>query len=106
MDIKKKLFHKLLTAIKNKFYLSDVSLKSFDPVASDDKPKFESSEPLAQRHLPMLEKQNSFGKIHSRLWMADAKRTPSYSSDLHFLVLHYRPDRGTLICSKICSKKL
>ena len=38
--------------------------------------------------------------------MADAKRNPSYSSDLHFSVLHYRPDRGTLTCSKICSIKL
>ena len=25
---------------------------------------------------------------------ADAKRTPSYSSGLHFSVLHERPDRG------------
>ena len=29
---------------------------------------------------------------------ADAKSTPSYSSDLHFSVLKYRPDRGMLIC--------
>ena len=37
---------------------------------------------------------------------ADATRTPSYSSDLHLSVLIYRPDRGQLMCSKICSKKL
>ena len=37
---------------------------------------------------------------------ADAKSTPAYSLDLHFSVVHYRPDRGTLICSKICSKEL
>ena len=30
---------------------------------------------------------------------ADAKSTPSYSSDLHLSVLHYRPDRGALTCS-------
>ena len=29
--------------------------------------------------------------------MADAKSTPSYSSDLHFLGFQYRPDRGALI---------
>ena len=39
------------------------------------------------------------------IWMVDAKSTPSYSSDLHFSVLQNRPDRGALICSKICSKK-
>ena len=38
--------------------------------------------------------------------LADAKSTPSYYLDLPFSVLHYRSNRGTLICSKICSKKL
>ena len=33
-------------------------------------------------------------------------KKPSYSSDLHFSGLHYQPERGTLTCSKICSKKL
>ena len=37
---------------------------------------------------------------------ADAKSTPSYSSDLHFSGFQYRPDRGALICYKICLKKL
>ena len=45
-----------------------------------------------------------------QIWLkyckADAKRTPSYSSDLHLSGLHYRPDRGALKCSKICPKKL
>ena len=36
-----------------------------------------------------------------RHFQVDAKSTPSYSSDLHFSGLHYRPERGTLICSKI-----
>ena len=36
--------------------------------------------------------------------MADAKSTPSYSSDLHFSVFQNRPDRGVLIFSKICSR--
>ena len=35
--------------------LSDVGLKAFDSVVPDDKPEFESSKPLAQRNLPMLE---------------------------------------------------
>ena len=38
--------------------------------------------------------------IQARL--ADAKSTPSYSSDLHLSVLKNRPDRGQLICLKIC----
>ena len=33
-----------------------------------------------------------------------AKRNPSYSSDLHFLGLHYRPDRVVLICLKYVPK--
>ena len=40
------------------------------------------------------------------LFGADAKSTPTYSSDLHFSVFQYRPDRGALMCSKICLKKL
>ena len=35
----------------------------------------------------------------------DAKSTPSYSSDLLLSVFQNRPDRGALICLKICSKK-
>ena len=51
--------------------------------------------------------QNSFCIVNFlALQMGDAKMNPSYSSDLHFSVLYYRPNRGTLICSKICSKKL
>ena len=38
--------------------------------------------------------------------MEDAKRTPSYSSDLHFSDLHYWPYRGTFICSKNVWKRL
>ena len=36
---------------------------------------------------------------------ADAKRTRSHSSDIHFLVFQNRPNRGALVCLKICSKK-
>ena len=43
-------------------------------------------------------------KCLTSLRRADAKSTPAYSSDLHFSGLYYRPDRGMLICSKICWK--
>ena len=43
----------------------------------------------------------------------DAKSTPAYFSEIHFLGLivqlsdlYYRPDRGQLICLKICLKKV
>ena len=41
------------------------------------------------------------------LWvfMADTKSTLSYSSNLHFSVFQNRPNRGALMCWKICSKK-
>ena len=34
----------------------------------------------------------------------DVKSTPSYSSDFLLSVFQNRPNRGALICSKICSK--
>ena len=42
--------------------------------------------------------------ISANSWMVDAKTTPSYSPDLRFSGLHYRPNREALICSKICQK--
>ena len=38
--------------------------------------------------------------------LADTKSTHFLSPDLHLSVIKIRPDRGKLICSKICSKKL
>ena len=40
------------------------------------------------------------------LCTADAKSTPSYSSNLHLSAIKNRSDRGQLICLKVCSKKL
>ena len=40
-------------------------------------------------------------KIKIKLWML--KAPPHKSSDLHFSILQNRPDRGPIICSKICS---
>ena len=36
--------------------------------------------------------------------LVDAESTPSCSLDLHFSVFQNRPDRGALICSKLCSQ--
>ena len=50
---------------------------------------------------------NNFATLQNEVAKVDPKRTPSYSSDLHFLGLRYRPNRGTLICSKkLLSNKL
>ena len=38
--------------------------------------------------------------------LADTKSTPCYSPGLHLSVIKNRPDRGQLICSNTCSKKL
>ena len=39
--------------VTNVTNLSDVSLQAGDTIVPDDKPELESSEPLAQRHLPV-----------------------------------------------------
>ena len=38
-----------------------------------------------------------FISILSKIYKADAKSTPFYSSDLHFSVFQNRPDRGALV---------
>jgi hypothetical protein len=44
-------------------HFPDVFLQTFDSIVTDDKPKLEGSELLAQRNLPMLEGRKTFGNL-------------------------------------------
>ena len=56
--------------------------------------------PTCKKHTFSIRHENSLS-----VFMADAKSTLSYSSNIHFSVFQNRPDRGALICWKICLKK-